>query len=81
MLAFAKLENESRKERQRLGIPKAKARGLYKGRKSKLTLELKNRVQHLLYEKNYKKVHVAKLENIYRTTLYKICKEIEKTKN
>ena len=66
---IAQFEREIMLERQKEGIPKAKAEGKYKGRKS-IALELQQEVRHLV------KTNVAKQLGIGEAIVYRILKNI-----
>jgi len=74
MGAFAEFERSLLKERQREGISIAKAKGVYKGRKRRLTpdriAELRSRV-----DGGEKKAELARHFNISRETLYQYLRE------
>jgi DNA invertase Pin-like site-specific DNA recombinase len=80
MGAIAEFERTLIKERQREGIALAKQKGLYKGRKSKLSPEqieeLRKRVQE-----TETKTQIAKDLNISRFSLYQYLRKNHPTKN
>lgn len=69
MGAFAEFERSLIKERQREGIALAKARGVYKGRKSSVTQEQIDEMRQMAADR-YKKTEIAKKFGISRATLY-----------
>jgi DNA invertase Pin-like site-specific DNA recombinase len=75
---FAEFETDLRRERQREGIDKAMAKGVYKGRKA-VHSKKSNAVRTLL-EQGMSKVNVAKELGMSRQTVYRIIKEMENEK-
>ena len=73
MGAFAEFERSLIKERKMEGIALAKKRGVYKGRKPKLTQEQLENIKKALAE-GQKKSHIAKEFHISRETLYQYLK-------
>lgn len=77
--AIAQFNRSLIREAQREGIAKAKARGVYKGRKSVLTADTVAKIEALIKERNssvenYKKLSntdIAKQVGISKSTLYR----------
>jgi DNA invertase Pin-like site-specific DNA recombinase len=67
--AFAQFERDMIRERQREGIALAKTRGVYKGRKPRLSAEHLVTIQHQL-ALGVPKTTIARQLNISRSTLY-----------
>lgn len=76
MGAFAEFERALIRERQLEGIALAKKRGVYKGRKPKLTKEQITAL-HDRFLAGTKKVNIAQEFNICRETLYKHFREFQ----
>lgn len=74
MGAFAEFERNLILERQREGIAIAKAKGVYKGRKPKLTAEFSEKIIGLV-NKGMPIAAVARELNICRHTVYKALRE------
>lgn len=80
--AVAELERALIRERQKEGIAKAKARGVYKGRKPLLTTEKKKQIDELIEQKNssleqYKSIthqDIAQAVGVSLPTLYRYLK-------
>ena len=70
---FAEFETNLRKERQLEGIAKAKAKGVYKGRKP-LSHEKRQEVV-TLYQQGVKPAHIIKQTGIGKTSVFKILKQ------
>lgn len=70
MASFAQLERAIAKERQADGIRAAKERGIYQGRRRKLTVEQLATARELI-ETGVPKAQVARQLNVDRTTLYR----------
>lgn len=68
--AVAEFENDLRRERQREGIAKAKANGIYKGRKATVSVE---RVQELLAS-GMGISEAARQLGCHRQTVYRLAK-------
>ena len=75
MGAFAEFERNLILERQREGIALAKARGVYKGRRSQFTKNDKIEIKKLVDAGN-KVVDIAKSYNVTRHTIYRVIKDI-----
>lgn len=75
LAAIATFENERRRERQMMGIERAKKEGKFKGRKSCITPDLVKRVKTLKEEKGLSVIDIAKIIGKGRSTVYKILKE------
>lgn len=75
LAAIATFENERRRERQMMGIERAKKEGKFKGRKSCITPDLVKRVKILKEEKGLSVIDIAKIIGKGRSTVYKILKE------
>lgn len=73
--AVAQLENNIREENRNEGIARAKARGVYKGRKPKLAAETHQEL-HKLWEKQPLKSNIAKTFNLHRHTVDNYLKRI-----
>ena len=69
--AFAQMERSLTKKRQREGIQKAKARGVYKGRQATIDAE---KVKALL-EKGLSASEVAKTLGVNRSSVYRLAKD------
>lgn len=69
MGAFAEFERSLIRERQREGIALAKQRGVYKGRKKKLSTDQVNHIKHLINQ-GQTKSSIARELHISRETLY-----------
>jgi DNA invertase Pin-like site-specific DNA recombinase len=74
LLAVSELENETRKERQQVGIEAAKARGVYKGRKEGTTKASKARAVEL-HRQGLKPGEIAKALGVSRPTICRYLKE------
>ncbi|MGE3550916.1 MAG: recombinase family protein [Geobacter sp.] len=76
MASFAEFERELIRERQREGVQIAKSKGLYKGRKRKMT---EGRVQeiHARVAAGESKAQIAKAMEISRDTLYRYLRNEE----
>lgn len=74
---FAEYDYNLRKERQKEGIAKAKLAGKYKGRRTVITPQLKEKINELVIQKKVKKTDVASLLRISPGTLYKALKIME----
>lgn len=70
MKAFIHFFSQLFKERQRIGIEKAKKEGKYKGRKTKFTPQTKEAIK-LLLDTRKSKSDIAKELNLSRHSLYK----------
>lgn len=81
MGAFAEFELAYIRERQMQGIQIAKQKGIYKGRKSKFTEEMKQQIEHKMTASRDQKSKIAKELGISRNTLYKYLSRIEIEKN
>ena len=73
LASFAEFETELRRERQREGIAKAKAQGVYKGRPAKLPVD---RVLEL-HEQGVGPSAIAKELTISRASVYRLLKDAE----
>lgn len=71
--SFAQFERDMIRERQREGIALAKARGVYKGRKPKVTKQQTNIIKELITG-GMKKTEIAKEFNISRQSIYNLAK-------
>ncbi|WP_420396864.1 recombinase family protein [Nioella sp.] len=69
---FAEFETNLRRERQMEGIAKAKAKGVYKGRKPSIDVE---EVKRLRDEEGLGATEIAKRLGIARTSVYRALKE------
>jgi DNA invertase Pin-like site-specific DNA recombinase len=72
---FAEFETNLRKERQLEGIAKAKAKGVYKGRKP-LSAEKKQEAI-TLYRQGIKPAEIIKQTGIGKTSVFKILKVLK----
>ena len=70
---FSEFETSIRKERQMSGIQRAKARGVYKGGKSKIDVE---RIKTLKKE-GMGATKIARELNIHRDSVYRLLKRVE----
>lgn len=77
-------EREKIRERQRQGIELAKQRGAYKGRKTEYSIDSKDPQKRIIYQSIVKgllndepKQYIARVNNVSRTTVYKIDKELK----
>lgn len=77
MKSFIHFFSQLAKERQRIGIDKAKKEGKYKGRKSKMTSEIIFNIKARLKTRDSKS-KIAKELGISRFTLYRYLHEIKK---
>ena len=68
---FAEFETSIRKERQLEGIAKAKAKGVYKGGKAKISVDEIIRLR----EEGLGATAIAKKMNIYRDSVYRLLKK------
>jgi DNA invertase Pin-like site-specific DNA recombinase len=75
LLAVAELEQETRKERQAVGIAAAKKRGVYKGRKSG-TLKVDPDRIAALRSKGIKVKEIATMMNVTEMTIYRHLKKV-----
>lgn len=89
MGVVAQNEREKIRERQRQGIEQAKIRGVYQGRQKKYAPNSKDREGRLIFndiredyiKRNYKsKAALARKYGISRQQLYRIIKEINRTR-
>jgi DNA invertase Pin-like site-specific DNA recombinase len=71
--SFAQFERDMIRERQREGIALAKAKGVYKGRKPKVTKQQTNIIKELITG-GMKKTEIAKEFNISRQSIYNLAK-------
>ena len=79
MKAFIHFFSQLAKERQKIGIEKAKKEGKYKGGKSKMTLDRISKIKNLL-QTRMSKSKIAESVGISRFTLYRYLEKInEKT--
>ena len=84
--AVSELERSLIRERQKEGIAKAKARGVYKGRKSVLTDDKVKEIELLLEQRNksvdaYKNIsinNIAKKVGISKSTMYRYLEKRQK---
>jgi DNA invertase Pin-like site-specific DNA recombinase len=76
MKSFIHFFSQLAKERQRIGIEKAKKEGKYKGSKSKMTFELTHKLKELLKTRKPKS-QIAKELEISRFTLYRYLEKIQ----
>ena len=68
---FAEFETNIRKERQMEGIAKAKAKGVYKGGKAKISVDEIIRLR----EEGLGATAIAKKMNIHRDSVYRLLKK------
>jgi DNA invertase Pin-like site-specific DNA recombinase len=76
---FAEFETNLRKERQMAGIAKAKARGVYKGRKPTLTDAQKQEIRSKK-ENGMNPTQLFKEYGVSRATIYNVLKDLYKKK-
>ena len=69
--SFAEFENELRRERQMLGIARARAEGLLTGRPKTITAEVEQKARGLI-SAGIPKAKVAKELGIHRSSLYRV---------
>jgi DNA invertase Pin-like site-specific DNA recombinase len=70
---FAEFETNLRKERQMEGIAKAKAAGVYQGRKQTIDID---EVRRLKVQEGLGATEIAKQLGIARTSVYRVLKEV-----
>ncbi len=75
LAAVAEMERKRIRERQRIGIDRAKAEGRQLGRGDALTPEQQREIRQLVDE-GVPKAQLAKRFNVSRTTVYKALKHI-----
>lgn len=80
MKSFIHFFSQLAKERQRIGIEKAKREGKYKGRKTKFTEGVEHQITLALTETRKSKCAIAREAGISRAALYKYMKKIDLTK-
>jgi DNA invertase Pin-like site-specific DNA recombinase len=75
MKSFIHFFSQLAKERQRIGIQKAKKEGKYKGRKSKFNLQMKKNIEEMMATRKSKN-QISKELSISRITLYRYLEKI-----
>jgi DNA invertase Pin-like site-specific DNA recombinase len=73
---FAELENDLRRERQMLGIARAKAEGNLMGRPKTISEDTAAKARQLIAE-GIPKAQIAKRLGIHRSSLYRVLEEIK----
>ncbi|MHC4878700.1 MAG: recombinase family protein [Planctomycetota bacterium] len=78
LLAFSEMEQETRRERQAVGIRAARERGVYKGRKPGSTKAAPQRALKLRNERNLSDQEIAAVLNVSRRTVQRYLRIAER---